>query len=198
MQIKKIFNREFRIFTRKDFHSKDHLLEGIRIFLSWAIPAFIFVAWVNRFEPENVFYQKAITEGIGPNLWNVMGSFGCIAFGVSLFFPSCKKLTLIGRHILSNTYSMGCLTFGLLFGQWCYIPLDNLVWWQQGLFGIVSVLLLGVVVALNYLIWYLYFLLQENEFEPNFLSKVSNMRRIARCVIGGCVSTIFLGAFVFA
>ncbi len=187
------------IFERSDFHPKEELWEAIIIFISWAFPSFIFVVWANAYYPEVEFYQSAINEGIGPNLWNAIGSFGLFSFGVAVAFSSFTTPSKIAKQILSNTYAIGCLTFGLLVGQWYLLPFGELVWWQQGLFGVTSVFLLAVVFAYNSVVWYLGFLIQNTEHKKSeFLIKFEKTHLFCRVGFGLFISSISLLVFLNA
>lgn len=129
-------SQQFSHFERSDFIPNESLKEAFTIFFAWALPAFLFVLWANTFYPEVEFYQAAINEGIGPNLWNSIGSFGLFAFGVAVIFSKFSTAALVAKQILSSTYAIGCLTFGLLVGQWCVLlSMEGMVWWQRGWFG---------------------------------------------------------------
>jgi len=157
------------------------------IFFCWALPAFTFVIVTSSFYPDVVFYKKAITEGIGPNLWNAIGSFGLFAFGLAILLSESLLLRTIAVQILSNTYSIGCLTFGLLCGQF-YALANNtsLEWWQMGLFGVTSVFLLLIVLCYNTFVWYLTFLLQNDRGDKSsFIIKLEQMSVIWRFLLGG-------------
>lgn len=185
-------------FERSALIPDGSLKKAFNIFLAWAFPAFLFVMWANIFYPEVEFYKKAISEGIGPNLWNAIGSFGLFAFGVAVVFSKFATPALIAKQILSNTYAIGCLTFGLLVGQWCVIlSLEELIWWQRGLFGISSGLLLIVVFLYNLAIWYLSVLVQnEAGRKSNFLAKLEHMHWVYRAAIGLCVSLLITLIFL--
>lgn len=194
-----MITKKFSHFQRSDFIPRDEIWEPAIIFFAWAIPAFIFVLWANTFYPDTEFYKAAINEGIGPNLWNAIGSFGVFSFGVAMMLSPFHIPSIITIKILSNTYAIGCLTFGLLVGQWCLLPFEELVWWQQGLFGVTSVLLLLVVLIYNFIVWYLSFLIQNTpEKKSNFLIKLEQMHLIWRVLFGLFISAIALLVFLNA
>ena len=187
------------VFDREDFHPKNDVFEAVYTFAVWALPAFIFVIWANTYYPEVEFYQKAIKEGIGPNLWNTIGSFGLFSFGVAIGLSSFKIPSVIAKQILSNTYAIGCLTFGLLVGQWYFLSLNELVWWQQGLFGITSVFLLGVVFIYNTIIWYLGFLVGSSHNQKSaFILKFETIHIFWRIGFGAFISCVSILVFLNA
>ncbi|NAW64793.1 hypothetical protein, partial [Photobacterium halotolerans] len=110
--------QRFCHFERCDINPGNSYKEAISVFLAWTVPAFIFVLWASNFYPEVKLYHDAITEGIGPNLWNVIGSFGFFSFGIAMIFSNHTGPALVADKVLSNAYAIGCLNFGLLSGQW--------------------------------------------------------------------------------
>lgn len=181
-----LLSQQFNHFERGAVIPGDNFKEALSIFLAWALPAFLFVLSVDAFFPEVNFYQAAISEGVGPNLWNAIGSFGLFSFGISVMFPKSHTCALVARHILVNTYAIGCLTFGLLVGQWCVLPSTEwFAWWQWGLFGVTSGFLLVVVFLYNLAVWYLSFLVQEESGRKSgFLGKMEHVHWVWRTVIG--------------
>jgi hypothetical protein len=78
--MKKYLKEQFKHFNVSDVWPGRQLKEAAKVFLAWSVPAFLFVVWATTYHPSVKFYQDAIAEGIGPNLWNVLGSFGNYAF----------------------------------------------------------------------------------------------------------------------
>ena len=75
--ISNFLSSQFEHFERNDlFPETQHLSEALTIFFSWSVPAFLFVWWSSTYFPEVQFYKDAIDEGLGPHLWQVVGSFG--------------------------------------------------------------------------------------------------------------------------
>ncbi len=198
-KIKLFLNKEFSHFNGTDFWPGENWTEAITIFLAWVIPSCLFVIWSNTYYPEVKFYQKAITEGLGPNLWNAIGSFGFLAFGVAVVFSHFSAPRNIAYTVLSNTYGIGCLTFGLLLGQWfTLLPNTQLVWWKVGLFGITSAFLLIIFFFYNLAIWYLSFLLKSNKDNQKsiFLDKLEKMHWLWRIGIGVSLVAIIIVIFL--
>jgi len=199
MSMKNYLSERFSIFEKSDFLPREQIWEAVLVFSAWAIPAFMFVLWANAYYPEVEFYKKAITEGIGPNLWNAIGSFGFIAFGIAIVFSSFEAPSIFARQLLSNTYAIGCLTFGLLVGQWCLLPFSELVWWQRGFFGVTSVFLLLVVLVYNLVVWYLSFLIKNTDNQKSaFLSRLEQLHWVWRAAFGIFVSVVSLLVFLNA
>ena len=187
------------IFDRNDLHPKGEAWNALIVFSSWAVSSFLFVVWASTYHPENQFYQAAIDEGIGPNLWNAIGSFGLFSFGVAILTPTLRMPSSIAKTILSNTYAIGCLTFGLLVGQWVLLPYHELSWWQQGLFGITSSFLLAIVFVLNLVAWYLSFLIDNSpQKKSGFIDKLTKTHWLWRAGLGLSISGISLLVFLYA
>lgn len=199
ISMKRYLSEEFSIFDTNDFLPREQIGGAIKVLSAWAVPAFIFVLWADTYYPNVEFYKNAITEGIGPNLWNAIGSFGLFSFGIALAFSPLKTPSLFATQLLSNTYAIGCLTFGLLVGQWCLLPFSELVWWQQGLFGVTSVFLLLLVFVYNLFVWYLSFLIHNSRIDKSkFLGKFEQLHWVWRAGIGTFLSAISLAAFLNA
>ncbi len=194
----KIIEEQFNHFSKSDFFLKRQFLNGLIIFCTWAIPSFMFVSWSSNYHPEVEFYRNAINEGIGPNLWNVIGSFGLFSFGLTITFPNFSWLADIAWKVLSSTYAIGSLSFGLLLGQWVFLLINNnLIWWKLGLFGVTSGLLLVILFFYNLALWYFSFLIQQRNSDTSpFLIKIGQMHLLWRIVFGlaimGLVSLLFL------
>ena len=189
---------QFKHFEIMDVLPGKQIKEAIVVFLAWAVPAFLFVLWASVFYPEVKFYKDAITEGIGPNLWNAIGSFGFFSVGVAIIFSKYFYPSVIAERILSNTYAIGSLSFGLLLGQWSFLLTHNdLIWWKVGFFGITSGLLLVVVFFFNLFIWYLSYLIKpSNSGESDFLFKLGQMHILWRVIIGLIFCAITLVLFL--
>ncbi|WP_444927710.1 hypothetical protein ACJJI4_08310 [Microbulbifer sp. TRSA002] len=190
--------QKFHHFEESDFVPGDSIRGAIIIFLAWTVPAFLFVLWANRYYPEVEFYQAAINEAIGPNLWNAIGAFGFLSFSVAAMFPQFSTPSLVSRQILINTYAIGCLTFGILLGQWfTFLSTDDLVWWQRGLFGITSGFLLVIVLFLNLLVWYLGFLLTSDSGKKSrFLRGMEQLNGLIRIPLGLLSAAIIIWVFL--
>jgi len=190
--------KQFAHFERDDFWPGVEWRGAITVFLAWVIPSCLFVMWSQNYYPHVEFYKKAITEGLGPNLWNAIGSFGLFAFGVAIVFSKFSTPKNIAISILSNTYGIGCLTFGLLLGQWFTALSDTeIIWWKVGLFGVTSALLLVVVFFYNLFIWYLSYLLGGRENQKSlFLKKLEQMHWLWRASIGVFVVVLITVIFL--
>lgn len=188
---------QFSVFGKSDIIPNTELKEAFRIFLWWSLPSLIFVLWAENFRPEVCFYQEAIGEGIGPNLWNTIGAFGFFLFGAALTFSGSTWLCRAAKTVLLNTYAIGSLTFGLLLGQWLTEVSDlNLVWWKQGLFGITSGVLIVVLFSLNFAVWYLSFLLGDELGEKSSFRRTLSSMAWWRIPIGLFLMSIISFTFL--
>ncbi len=92
--------QQFSHFELEDVYPGKELKCALFIFCAWAIPAFSFVLWAEHYYPTVEFFQSAITEGIGPNLWNALGAFGLFMLGLSIIFLNFNFPALVAEHIL--------------------------------------------------------------------------------------------------
>ena len=191
---------QFSHFEWDDLNPIKELPDALYRFSVWALPVFIFVLWSNKYYPHVEFYQEAISEGIGPNLWNLIGAFGGFAFSVAIVLSKYIFPAKAARQILLNTYAIGSLTFGILLGQW-YLILNTseIIWWHRGLFGITTGPLLVIVFVLNFAVWYLGFLIRnDSNGKSMFLIKLEQMNYFWRLgfglFMGLMIAVIFLNA----
>lgn len=195
--MKEFLAQKFSHFEINDFSPRGSLGGAFTTFFSWALPALLFVLWAETYHPEVDFYKAAIREGLGPNLWNALGSLGIFAFGIAVVFSTLHTPAKIAKQILSNTYAIGCLTFGLLVGHWYLLPTDDLLWWQRGLFGAISGFFLILLFIYNFSVWYLGFLiLDASGNKSSFLLKLEEMHWIWKISIGLVVSVLITLIFL--
>lgn len=106
-------------FERQDISPGRRWRTAASIFAGWAIPAACFVVaveWASRYRDVE-YLRLAITEGIGPALWNVVGVFGAALFGCALLFPGATWIAFVASQAFVNCYAIGTLSFGLIAGQ---------------------------------------------------------------------------------
>ena len=145
----------------------------------WAI-AFSFVLAVDRFHEHvpSVYLQAAISEGIGPHLWNVIGTLGLVLFGLALLFPRVHFIARSAHQVLINTFAIGGLSFGLLFGQLATALVSataNIATWKAWLIGAGGLFLAIQVLALNFSLWYFSQLMASREEADHFLHQVERV-----------------------
>tara|TARA_R110001599_G_C12276626_1_gene662548 strand:- start:7758 stop:8357 length:600 start_codon:yes stop_codon:yes gene_type:complete len=196
--MKQFLSSQFSHFEKDDINPGTEIKEALFVFCAWALPAFGFVLWANKYYPDVEFYQSAISEGVGPNLWNAIGAFGFFSFGIAIVLSKLSLPAKVARHILSNTYAIGCLTFGLIVGQWCILIFNQeLVWWHRGLFGVTSGFLLVIVFLYNLIVWYMYYLIKnDGDGKSPFLVKLEQMNFLWRLFIGLVVALLITVIFL--
>ena len=170
---------------------------GIKVFLSWSIPAFLFVlavSFLNNYRSV-VYYQEAISQGIGPVLWNVMGVFGLACFSLSIMFSRSKKIAIAAHKLLDNTFAIGSFSFGLLTAQVItQFPMDGvfLETWKNYLFGFAIFWLLMTLFIINFTLWYLGYLMQWKRSLRDKLSYISLWVRVPFGLLLFCLPLLLL------
>ena len=193
--MKKFLQKQFISLSEFDFFLAEKRAEGIRIFLLWVIPSLILFYLIEKYFPHSVRLHKAIQEGIGPNLWNVIGAFGLFSFGLSIIFPHSKWILKSAKNILENTFAIGCLSIGLLIGQWFFaLNHNDLEWWKVGFWGVTSGALIFVVIVFNFCIWYLATLVNTEKLD--FMNRISKINFIWRLLIGISICFIIYAMFI--
>ena len=172
--------------------------DGIIILACWLIPSFIF-SLCSKIE-SNYFPTKyikfALDEAIGSHIWNVFGTIGLFLFGMSIIFPTVKFFSKGAHHVFSNTYSMGLLAIGIMFGQAVNaIHPSNLT--SPKIISEITILifLMVSVLSINVIIWYMSKIILGNNSRkglPYFINKADFKFRI---VSGGIIA--FLPLFLF-
>src|SRR5699024_481622 len=107
---------QFSSITFDDVNPGKDRWKALKVFLYWTIPAFSFVLIVDFIGNYRsvISYQKAIFQGIGPILWNVIGTFGLAFFWLSITFSKSKFIALTAYKLLDNVFAIGSLSLGLL------------------------------------------------------------------------------------
>lgn len=187
-------------FTSSDFSPRPAIANAAAIFFGWAIPAFLgvmFTRWLGNCRSVE-YLDAAISEGIGPHLWNVVGSIGATLFGLFLILPTQRWLAKAANNVLVNTYAIGALTFGLLFGQWFYaFQTANLERWQAWANALGFGFLFLDVLVLNFSVWYLGYLSSPDRLNTGVASKLLSVDLRLRALAGtglGVMTLYFLMA----
>ena len=118
-RLREYLRTQLQPFDRAALWSSSVAKEGALVVFLWAAPSFLIVwlvASYRKFVP-SAYLEAAISEGIGPHLWNVVGTLGLALVGLALVFPRSRLIARSAYHVLINTYAIGGLSFGLLFGQ---------------------------------------------------------------------------------
>lgn len=137
------------------------------------------------------YLDAAISEGIGPHLWNVVGAIGAVLFGLFLILPTQRWLAKAANNVLVNTYAMGALTFGLLFGQWFYaFHTANLERWQAWANALGFGFLFLDVFFLNFSVCYLGYLSAPERLNTGFASKLASVDLRLRLFAGAALGVM--------
>lgn len=200
LSIRRLLTQQFQHFAPTDLDLRPLWRRAAILFGSWAVPAFCFVLFSHYVRPDVIYYQEAIRESIGPHLWNVIGSFAMFVWGLALTFPRMPGLIRIAGNLLISTYSIGALTWGILAGQWWVgMTSPQFAWWQTGLFGVTGAFILGVLFALNLILWAMWALISpERPRAEVFLNNVGQLSKYLRAVIllatTGLIAVMFWNA----
>lgn len=156
------------------------LKEGGLVIACWATPAFVMVCLVDRYREHfpSVYLEAAISEGIGPHLWSVVGTLALVLVGLAFLFPRSKLVAKSAYQALINTYAIGGLSFGLLFGQLATALVSastNVAAWKAWLMGAGSAFLAIQALLLNFSLWYLGHLMASREQSDGFLHRVERV-----------------------
>lgn len=198
---KSYFQAQLQPFDRKTLWSPKILKESL-VVLWWAVPAFVLVLMVDRYPKylPSTYLDKAISEGIGPHLWNVIGTLGLFLVGLALLFPRSKFIAKSAHQVLINTYAMGGLSFGLVTGQLIteFVPAsENIETWKAWLLGTEALFLVCQIILLNLSLWYLGHLMASREHDDGFLHRVECVSLPLR-LFGFSVVSLLPTALLFA
>lgn len=147
--------------------------EGALVMLWWSLPSFLIV-WLCSQHREYVpskYIEAAISEGIGPHLWNVVGALGLLLVGFALLFPRSGFIARSAYQVLINAYAIGGLSLGLLSGQFATAMVsatDDVVSWKKWLIGAGWCFLVIQALVLNFSLWYLAHLMDSRGTSDSF------------------------------
>ncbi len=199
-RVKAYLQAQLQPFDRRALWSPQILKEGGSVIACWAIPAFAIV-WLVDIYRENlpsVYLEAAVSEGIGPHLWNVIGTLALLLVGLAILFPRSKLLAKSAYQVLINTYAIGGLSFGLLFGQLATALASasaNVSAWKAWLMGAGSGFLAIQALLLNFSLWYLGHLMASREQSDGFLHRVERVAlrlRVASFMLFGALPVALL------
>jgi hypothetical protein len=178
--MKAYLQKQLEGFDRSILWSNKVTTEGAKVIACWFIPSFLFVlsvSWLALYRPAP-YLEKAISEGYGRHLWNVVGAFGLLLFFLSLLFPRCRFIAKSAHQVLINACAIGGLHFGLLVGQ--FVVTDGFV---------VGLALTVPAVVLLFCLWYGGQLMTSREQGNGFLHKMEKvdprLRIVLVLVMGG-------------
>jgi len=175
-KLREYLRTQLQPFDRAALWSSHVAKEGALVVFWWAAPSFLIV-WLVADYREHVpsaYLEAAISEGIGPHLWNVIGTLGLVLVGFALLFPRSRFIARSAYQVLINTYAIGGLSFGLLFGQLATTLASataNVAAWKAWLMGAGSVFLAVQTLTLNFSLWYLGHLMASREASDGFLHR---------------------------
>lgn len=172
------------VFSKTDFWPAAHAGNAARTFAWWFAPAYI-AALLFEHAPSTCkqsYLCRAAEQGISPELWNVLGCLGVALLGLAALVPSCRMVAKMANKVLANTYSIGCLSLGLVTGKASQSLTEaNVIAWRDWLGGISVLALIVVLVAMNGVVWYMSFLAGDDDRPSPVLRKWSShdvMRRM--------------------
>jgi hypothetical protein len=199
-RLKSYLREQLKSFDRTALWSPTIIKEGGTIVFWWASPAFalaLIAAKCQKHLP-SAYLKAAIEEGIGPHLWNLIGTIGLIFVGLAFLFPRARFIARSAYQVLINTYAIGGLTLGLALGQFAAaVTVSRMAVWRTWLIGAGAAFLALQVLLLNFSLWYLGNLMVSGEENDGFLYRVARVHfRIRLCaavfVIGLSVIVLFM------
>ncbi|MDR5660166.1 hypothetical protein [Burkholderia cenocepacia] len=167
-------------FSLSFFESAIVPIEGLRVVFWWAAPATLAVLFIAQFRnllPAS-YLEAAISDGIGPHIWNVVGMLGLVLFGLAVLFPKAKFIATGAYQVLINAYGMGGLAIGLLIGKiLAQLPpsLSKLELWKAWFAGTGVTLLMLELFVLNFSLWCFSSLMRPTKNDHGFLYHVENI-----------------------
>lgn len=167
-------------FDRAALWSSHIAKKGALVIFSWATPSVLIVWLVARYRKHvpSAYLEAAISEGIGPHLWNVVGTLGLVLVGFALLFPRSRFIARSAYQVLINTYAIGGLSFGLLFGQLATALTSaaaNVASWKAWFMGAGGFFLAVQALTFNFSLWYLGHFMASREASDGFLHRVEGV-----------------------
>jgi len=176
---------KYNFFDVSTLYPKPRLAEGGLLFLGWVILPALFVVvtrFLSRFR-EVQYYDSAIAEGVGPHLWNVIGVFAFMFFGVALVFPRTMWLAKFASHTLISVFCIGSLMIGILLGELLALYDTNYISeWRNWLQGVGVFALFALVACMNSIAWHLGSLVHRDDDLTPFMTEVARQPRIYRLI----------------
>ncbi|TAK89404.1 MAG: hypothetical protein EPO09_17385 [Aquabacterium sp.] len=175
--IKEYLRQQLSHFDSTALWSPVIIRDAARVLGYWAVPSFLTVIAVATFKEHvpSKYLEAAIGEGIGPHLWNVIGTLALILVGLNILMPGSKRLANAAYQVLTNTYAIGGLTLGLLCGQMAVglaaLP-KSIELWRVWLLGTGGAFLVFQAMTLNFSLWYLGHLMDPQQPTNGFLQRV--------------------------
>ena len=174
-----------------DFRPSIGFSEYFSLSAAWLLPSFfavIFIHWFSRHHSTQ-YFETAVSQGISPQLWNVIGAIGFLFFGsavASLRIRAISNLLAkISSPVLRVAFEMGLLGFGLMLGK-LYVAFDNaqLESWDSWFYRITFGWLFPLVLAINSLLWLASRLIESDKGQAPILHKVVSWHWSIQVVVG--------------
>lgn len=181
----------FKNFDSSVLNPSSYFRHAVITFIAWSLPFLVFFNVTLSF-PESKYLNDALTEAIGPNLWNLMSSLAVFLFSLLIVFPKLGLISTATSELFLSVYIMGALTFGILCGQLHTLSdeANKLIWWKQGLFGITSLVLLICFFFVNLTLWYFHYL--SNPEKSDFLVEINRVQLTYRMPIALCIMALIV------
>lgn len=186
-KISSYLKEQFKPFDRNSLWSPDIIKQASAEIFWWMFSTIIFVLIVAKYQQylPSKYLAQAITEGIGPHLWNVIGVLALTLVGVALLLPKLKFIAKAAYHLLINTHAIGAMSFGLLFGQFfahLSVWSENLALWKSWFLGLGGIFLLIYALTLNFSLWYLGHLMYSQGRDNSFLNLIAKVHLRVRFI----------------
>lgn len=170
-------------FYRNGFWSRGEFEGAVRDSVTWGISGLLLVllATVATDYSSGEYLTIAAGEGLGPRLWNVIGTAGLVFFGVFLMRPLAGTAYL-ANLFLSGTHSLGAFMAGLILGGFLLqIPamfVDH-GWVWLSIWTVVLSVGLATCVLMNFCVWYIGWLVKQQGPFLNWLNGIGVKYRIS-------------------
>jgi hypothetical protein len=125
---------------------------------------------------------KARDQGLGPELWNVAGTPGLIGLGLFILFPTARVFAASGIIALEISYSLGAVMVGVFAGEFLIAAPQELQMHGAGwtlFIGVIAAIALTACALMNYVVWYLSWLVRGDIRFQNWLTSLPVTHRIA-------------------
>ncbi|TLM75243.1 hypothetical protein ACONUD_18940 [Microbulbifer harenosus] len=192
--------RAVSVFHKDDFLPSGGWRDYWIISLWWMLPAaaYVFVVeWFRGFRAVD-YFDTAMSQGVSPELWNVIGVFGFTSLGFGIFtvnFP-CLHTVFIrsANKLLLIAFDIGLLSFGIILSKVILAFGDaEITSWKTWFFGIGAFVFLPVVFALNTILWYLATII-HNQGTADMCSPImrsfARLSGLTRSILGVVVITV--------
>lgn len=171
--------------------------KGVKVLAYWFVPSSVAVMLTARYGAilPSQYLNAAFNEGIGPHLWNVIGTMGLVLTAFAILVPTLKWPARWAASILMNTYAIGGLSFGILAGQFVSaIASSNIELWRTSLIGVTGFILLANAILLNFATWLLGGLVSRDS-RLEFMSKIADVDFRLRFLVALTIGGLPIGLF---